>query len=284
MTVLLGHSGRVLLSRAGTFSFSTNVSSADVNTGLRRVGIEGAIDNLLTGDRIEIKTTDSRGIAFFPAARWPTAAVPQPSISAYVNVNEAGGLRFFSNFTDAVNNNRAAEYVVQTFGGGSLPVSVSVQDINYNILGNVSGYEFNTEREDVDITTLNDKFRQRYSAGLISGNGQITTYFNFATTGIQETPLLLTQTIQRLEAGSKLNLRLYVKEDPVVPSNNVYYEVEAMVVRSGINVTADTVIEATIDFVSTGEVRLLVGAATTNTIDTIILEQTLGYLLTQPTD
>ena len=284
MTVLLGNSGRVLLSRAGTFSFETNILSADVNTTLMRVGVEGAIDNLLTGDRIEIKTTDDRGIAFFPSGVWPTATAPQPSISAHVNVNAAGGLRFFSNFTDAVNNNRAEEYTVQTSSGETLPVTVSVQDFNYNILGNVSSYEFNTEREDVDITTLNDKFRQRYSAGLINGNGQITTYFDFETTGIQETPLLLMQTIQRLEAGSKLNLRLYVQEDVVVPANNVYYEVEAMIVRSGINVTADTVIEATIDFVSTGEVRLLVGTPTTDTIDSLLLEQTIGSLLTQATD
>jgi len=288
MTVLIGHNGHVKLSRTTSVVFAANIDSSDINVSLKRVGVEGAIENLLTGDKVDITTDDSRGLAFFPLAVWPTAAVSQNSITAYINVNAAGGLRFFPTFADAVNNNRAQEYTVQTFGGAPIPVSIRVRDYTYNVLGNVSSYELNTEREDIDITTLNDKFRQRYSAGLISGNGQISTYFNYETTGIEEAPLLLLQTMQRLEAGSRIDLALYLSESLVTPEDNVYYEVEAMVVRSGVTVSADGIIEATIDFVSTGDIKLLIGAASGYILkedtDRIELEQSLDYLLTEVED
>lgn len=288
MTVLIGHNGRVKLSRTTSVAFQAEISSDDVVESLNRVGVEGAINNLLTGDKVDIVTEDSRGLAFFPIATWPTATSTEPSITAFVNVNTAGGLRFFATFADAVNNNRAAEYTVQTFAGAPIPVSILVSNYSYNVLGNVSSYELNTEREDVDITTLNDKFRQRYSAGLISGSGQISTYFSYETTGIGETPLLLLQTMQRLEAGSRIDLALFLSESSIVSEDNVYYEVEAMVVRSGVTVSADGIIEATIDFVSTGEVKLLIGAATSYVLkeddDRIELEQSLDYLLTEVED
>lgn len=295
MTVFLGYSGHVRLRRttepfpAIVGRFPLQIRPEDVNLVLNRAGFDGALDNIITGDRIELFTDDSRGLAFFPTATWPEVTEPQKTISAYVNINAAGGLRFFATFADAVNNNRSAEYALQDFVGDPLNINFVIRDVDFNILGNVKSYELNTEREDIDTTTLNDRFRQRWSAGLISGNGQISTFFDYKTTGIEETPLLMLQVIQRLDVGSKIDLALYLTQDEGNTSaNTVYYEVEAMVVRSGVSVSADTAIEATIDFVTTGEIRLLVGQPSGYILKEddyrIRQEQSLDFLLTEIED
>jgi hypothetical protein len=293
MTVYLGYTGHVRLRRSSESSvpfgnLSLSVGPEDINTSLNRAGFDTAADNLITGDRIELFTEDVRGLDFFPVATWPTATATENTISAYVNVNAAGGLRFFPTFADAVNNNRAAEYPLEAFTGDPIDITYLVRDIDYNVLGNVKSFELNTEREDIDTTTLNDQFRQRYSAGLISGNGQISTYFDFNTTGIKEAPVLLLQVLQRLDIGSRVDLALYLSESEDDPSQNVYYDVEAMVVRAGVTVNADSVIEATINFVTTGEVKLLIGKPSGYILKEddyrIRQEQSLDFLLTEVED
>ena len=294
MTVYLGCSGHVRLRRAAELNLPPGdgvgvvVDPQDVNTSLNRVGFEAALDNLITGDRVELYTDDVRGLAFFPIATWPSAVAVENSISAFVNVNAAGGLRFFGTFADAVNNNRATEYPLQAFAGDPITVAYIIRDIDYNVLGNVKSFELNTEREDIDSTTLNDNFRQRYSAGLISGNGQISTYFDYNTTGIAEAPILILQVLQRLDAGSRIDLALYLLESATDPTKTVYYDVEAMVVRSGVTVAVGNVIEATVDFVTTGEVRLRVGKPSGYILKEddyrIRQEQSLDSLLTEIED
>jgi hypothetical protein len=94
-----------------------------VTVALNRIGFETATDNLLTGDKVTISTEDARGLLFFTVGSWVDGeGVEQRSFSAYINVNAAGGLRFFPSFVDAVNNNRAAEYQVKSFAGDPLLV------------------------------------------------------------------------------------------------------------------------------------------------------------------
>jgi hypothetical protein len=210
-------------------------------------------------------------------------------MSAYVHLNAAGGLRFFRTFQDAVNNNRPAELPLAAFTGDPLPIIVRIRDVAYNVLGCVKGYEFSTDRETIDTTTLNDRFRQQFSAGLISGSGRIDCAFDYQTSGISEAPLLILQLIQRLDVGSEFDLALYLTDKAVDPSvDNVFYELKAMVVRSGVQVQAGDIIDCTVDFVTTGEVRLLVGKPADYILkeddDRIELEQSLDFLLQEEED
>lgn len=291
MAVFLGNSGNIRLrrgSRQNYGSFSDVISPDDVTTFLNRLSFDSALDNLLTGDRIELSTTDVRGLVCFAATAWDTATV-QSSISAYINVNGAGGLRFFPSFEDAVNNVRANELPLANFTGSSLAVDYFVRDIRYNILGNIVGYTFNTDREAVDVTTLSDKFRQQYSAGIISGNGNIECLFDYKSTGISETPLLMLQLIQRVDIGSEFDLALYVTDRSTDSSlTSVYYEMTALVTKAGITVNANNIIECVIDFVTTGEVRLLIGEPAGYVLkeddDRIRLQQSLDFLLQEADD
>lgn len=288
MTFFLGCQGNVRLRRRGANQIASAISAADVNTSLNRIGFDGSLENILTGDRVDISTDDGRGLVCFAASAWPSAVV-QSAISAYVNVNAAGGLRFFSTFADAVNNVRANELATASFAGADIPISVNVRDVSYNLLGNVNNYSLNTDREQVDTTSLSDKFRKFYGAGLISGSGTIECSFDYGAAANTEAPLYMLQLLQRLDLGSEFDCALYITDK----ANNaaltsVYYEFPAMVIRAGIAVQPGQITNATIDFVTVGEIALKVGEPTGYVLkeddDRVKLEQSLDFLLQETED
>jgi hypothetical protein len=291
VTYFLGTLGNVRLGRGNEVTLRAEIKDADVTPVLNRVGFDGSIENLLTGDRITISTDDPRGLLFFTVGSWVDGeGVEQRSFNAFINVNAAGGLRFFPTFADAINNNRSAEFTVKSFAGDPIVVTITVRDITPNVLGCVSNYEFNTDRESLDTTTLSDKFKRMYSAGLISGAGSIDCSFSYETSGIRETPLLMLQLINRVDIGSQFDCLLSITDSENDPNvADIYYEFEAMVTRSGIQVAAGDVITCRIDFVTTGEIRLLVGRPSGYILkeddDRIALNQdSLSFLLTEVED
>lgn len=291
MTYFLGSSGNVRLRRKNEIALTGVVRNADITPVLNRLGFEGSIENLVTGDRITVSTEDPRGLVFFSVSSWVDGeGVEQRTFDGYINVNAAGGLRFFPTFADSVNNNRASEYQVKSFSGDPVSITIFARDISANVLGSVIDYTFNTNRDSLDVTTLSDKFRRMYSAGLISGAGSIDCRFSYETSGIKETPLLMLQLINRVDIGSQFDCLLSVTDsenDPEV--DNIYYEFEAMVTRSGIEVSATEVITCSVDFVTTGEIKLLVGRPSGYILkedeDRITLNQdNLSFLLTEVED
>jgi hypothetical protein len=291
MTYFLGNVGNVRLRRNSENILNVIVKDADTVPVLNRIGIEGAIDNLLTGDKVTLSTDDPRGLVFFPVGSWVDGeGVTQTSLSAFINVNAAGGIRFFPSFQSAVNNIRAEEYTIQNFGGNPLPVQVLVRDLSANVLGDVTSYEFNTDREALETTVLSDKFKRMYSAGLISGSGKIDCIFNNQTSGVKETPLLALQLINRVDIGSEFDCLLSITDSDNDPSQlDIFYEFTAMVTRSGLQVSATELITCSIDFVTTGEIKLLVGRPSGYILkeddDRIALNQdNLAFLLTEVED
>ena len=291
MAVFLGRHGNVRLRRGLAVPYGQledQIKPDDVNTSLNRLSFDSANDNLITGDRVDISTSDARGLVCFAASAWSSAVV-EPAISAYVHVNAVGGLRFFYEFESAINNNRSAELTLATFAAPALPITVRVRDVSENVLGNVTGYTLNTDRESIDATSLSDKFRRQYSAGIISGSGSIDCLFDYTSTGIKETPLLMLQLIHRVDIGSEFDLALYLTDKELNPAlNNVYYEMQAMVTQTGVTVDTEDVIRCTIDFVTTGEIRLLIGEPAGYVLkeddDRIEIEQSLDYLLKETED
>jgi len=291
MTVFLGGNGAVRLRRglrSAAVLLNDEISPNDINTTLNRLSFDLSLDNLLTGDRVEIATTDPRGLVCFSPSSWLSGEV-QNSISAYVHVNAVGGLRFFSSFELAVNNDRSQEYALADFAEPVLPITFSVRDVGSNAVGDITSYTLNTEREAIDVTALSDKFKRQYSAGIISGNGTIDCVFNYTNAGNRESSLLLIQLIQRVDIGSEVELFLYLTDKELDANvTTVFYRIEAMITRSGVTVGADDVIRCTIDFVTVGEIQLLVGEPAsyilTEDDDRIAVEQSLDYLLQEAND
>ena len=294
MTYYLGTKGNVKL-RRGTKAFiglvSDQIIPDDVNTSLNRLSFDGAINNILIGDRVDISTTDARGLVCFPPSAWELESTdpPEYSFTAYVHVNEVGGLRFFPTFTDAVNNVRANEIPLASFTGDPLQISARVLDVQFNVLGSVEGYEFNTDRQTIDATSLNDRFRQQLSAGIISGAGRIECEFNYLTIGFTEPSLLMLQLIQRVEIGSEFDLALYLTDKDIDPTvDTIFYNLTAVVNRSGVQVRANDIVRCAIDFVTTNEIQLVYGKPAAYILkedgDPILLEQSLDFLLQEVDD
>lgn len=267
---------------------SGSIGPDDLVLALNRVGFEGANTNLFTGDRVDLVTTDARGLAFIPASNWPSNAI-EDTFSTFINVNSAGGLRLFPTFADAVNNTRANEIAIQAFTGDPIEVSVRVRDVAYNLLGDVTNYEFQSNRDQIDVTALDDKFRKQHDAGLISGSGRIDCTFNYITSGALETSKLLVQLIQRVDLGSAFDLALYLTDKTVDPDvENIFYLLTAVVTNSGVRVAANEIITCSLDFVTTGDVRLVTGVPSQYILkeddDRIRVEHSLDYLLQEDLD
>jgi hypothetical protein len=290
MTYFLGQYGKVKLRRKAAGTFVSSVRPADVNTILDRVGLEGSVENLLTGDQLVITTTDARGLDFLPSSTWPDGGgATLNQVVAYANVNAIGGVRFFNTFSAAINNDRSVEYPVETFTGDAIPLTVQIYGSVERVLGDVRSFSFNTDRESLETTTMSDRFKRMYSAGLISGSGSIDCIFNSTNSGLVENSLLMLQLINRTEIGSEFDCYLQLTEDENYPGvQDIYYEFQAMVTRTGIEVATDQTINCAIDFVTTGEIKLLIGEPSGYILkedtDRIRLQQNLDFLLTEVTD
>ncbi len=212
------------------------------------------------------------------------------NIRAYANVNRVGGVRLFEDFGDAVNNERANEYALANFYGEPIEITVGVRDTRYNTLGSVTSFEINTDRAAMETTSLSDKFKQQYSAGLLSGNGSIECLFSYETVADQDVPLFLLQVINRLDVGSNFKALLSLSSVEQSPTfrEEVYYDIEAVVTRAGVTVTSDALVACSVDFVTTGEFKIRVGIPPEYILkednDAIYLEQGLDYLLKEVTD
>lgn len=288
MTYFLGHYGKVKLQRKSVESFGSRILPADINVSLNRFSFIDSLENILTGDQITITTADARGLDFLPAASWPDGTT-QNNIRAFVNINAMGGIRFFESFTDAINNNRANEYQLKEFSGGELTISIQIRGSGERLLGDVTGFTFNTDREALETTTMSDKFKRMYSAGLISGSGSIDCFFNTENSGQTENSLLMLQLINRTDIGSEFKCFLQLTEDEAYPeAQDIYYEFDAAITRAGVEVRADQIISCVFDFVTTGEIRLLIGEPAgyllQEAADRIEIESSLDFLLTELTD
>ena len=314
MAFYLGNHGNLRLRRGSNFELgkvSASVGPDDINTSLNRIGFEDAVDNLITGDRVILSTTDNRRLDFIPDSRFGDLEFLQTEagdqlitqsgdslfknglttndFSAYVNVNALGGLRLYPTFADAINNQRSSEIALERFTNDPIALELTVRDVRYNTLGNVTSYEFNTSRESIDVTSLSDKYKQQYNAGLLSGTGRIECVFDYTTDAVNEPPVLMLQTIQRLDLGCDFDLALYLTDQEVDPDvTSCFYLTTGITTNTGISVQAGGLITCTVDFVTTGEIKLVIGKAADYILkeddDRIQVEQSLDYLLQEVTD
>ena len=84
-------------------------------------------------------------------------------------------------------------------------------------------------------------------------------------------------------------MALYLTDQSRDPNqDDIFYKLTAVITGTGITVGAQDVITCTLDFVTTGEVRLLVGQVSDYLLkeddDRVQKEQDLDYLLTEVSD
>ena len=263
MAVYLGSFGYIALTRKGSGTGeSLVVTAGSVNTTERRFKptyTSGAdITNVLfTGDRVTIERDGAGDLTFIDGAG-PTGAW-------YIHVDELGSIRLFDSLPNALEGLKA-NAVALLDPAANVGIVLTVKDNPQRILGQVASYELNTAKEAVDVTALSDSFRSQYSA-LVSGSGQLTAFWDFDSTigSTTETPHYLLQLALRTEIGGEFAARLFLKPETAGsgPADEaLYYAFDGVITNAGIQLTPDAVMQATIDFVTTGPIRLLLPTPT----------------------
>ena len=272
MAVLLGETGKVELKRASEdFSITGQVQPSDVNGTRNRFSFIFPAGALVTGDRVEIRNTDDTNLTFVSASAWPDNT-KHPDGTFYINVDEAGGIRLFGSFDDAISGEAAGRKSLDNITS-PVPIRVTLKDADYRVLGQVTNFELNTERESVDTTALSDDFRRNVS-GLISGSGRLTAFFDYeyrdgdprfgeTPPSATEVPIFINQLVLRTTTGSTFGAKFtLVGEGPKPYGDNsdtndtVWYEVTGRVTNAGLEFSPTEPVRVTMDFVTTGPIAL----------------------------
>lgn len=272
MAVLLGEIGKIELRRTSLDDPITGtVKASDVNVVKDRFSFDFPLGLLITGDQVEIKTTDGTLLSFIDSSGWPSNQTFKDGIF-FVFVNEIGGIRLYRNFDDSIAG-EAAGRVSLVVPNRDIPISVLVRNNNERILGQVRAYEVNTQRESIDATTLSDEFKREYS-GLISGSGRITCFFDYErrsndplirgeSVGVVEMPIYLNQLLLRTKTGSEFWAKVTLVGRGAKPggraedfNDEVWYEFYGRITNASLSFEPGEPIESAIEFVTTGKIEL----------------------------
>lgn len=285
MTVFVGNSGRIRLRRSTPErTFTSVVDPSDVNVSKKRFSFDFPPEMLLTGDRLQIKSTNGADLAFVNASGWDGGS-QLPDGAWFINVDELGGIQLYDTFANALNGQSAGKVTLDVITT-SIPIEVTSVQAEYNILGLVRSFELNNDREVVDVTVLSDEFRKRESS-LISGSGSIECQFHYdpdaaGLTGDVEAPNYLHELILRQKLGAEFDAELYIVEqgkNTEAVNDQMYFEFKGVVTNAAIALGTGTLTVSNFNFVTTGaiSIRLGIGQITNYVLkedaDRILLEQ-----------
>lgn len=262
MSVILGCSGYVELTRDSVDEvFTSAINPSDVNGAKNHFSFDFPAGMLLTGDQLEIKTTDGSTLDFVTG--WP-----HPDGLWFIHVDQVGAIKLYNEFGDSTGGDPTGR-VDLTAPTRNIPIQVRVKNAIPRMLGEVTSFELNTQRDAVDVSELGEEFRQQHGT-MISGSGSISCFFDYqfdscngprVSSGFEpEMSIYVHQLLLRQELGSEFHARLFVigRGAGKDAGDEVWYEFDALVTNVGLAFEPTQPLRSTIQFVSTGEIKLLV--------------------------
>ena len=272
MPTYLGSGGFIELKRTSMeHSLNASLVPSDVNTSRKRFSVTGVKSNIITGDKVEIKRTDSTANLELVSGHSANDG------SWFAHVDDIGGIRLYENFGLAVGGTKvnAKTLVVPS---GNQEISIIARNKNYRPLARIEEYEFTTQRDQIEISQLGDVFKRQYDNGMIQGQGSMTCFWEHRyvatdpdySTG-QEFSSYLARLILRVQQGSDFFGRFFLYRESASSANNAWYECEAQITSCSVTIPNVGIIKTQIEFITTGEFSLQVGA-------------TPGYVLQESTD
>lgn len=255
MSVYLGTFGEVELKRQfDGGSLTSTIGTGDVNVSKKRFSFDFDHGQLLTGDQIEITSTDNSALDFIDS-------YTDSSVKKYIYVDELDGIRLYDSFAHAVNGGSTNATTLAT-PGNEIPIKVVVQNASYRVLGRVQSYELNTQRETVDTTTLSDEFRTRIST-VMSGSGRMACEWEYTGDTARELPHYLLELALRTRVGSSFEGRFYLKTNGYNPGGHtnasddqIWYEVNGVITACAVQFTPNQMVQITADFITTGSIQI----------------------------
>ena len=255
MSVYLGTFGEVELKRQfDGGSLTSSIGTGDVNVTKKRFSFDFDHGQLLTGDQIEITSTDGSALDFIDS-------YTDSSVKKYIYVDELDGIRLYNSFAHAVNGGSTNATTLAT-PGNEIPIKVVVQNADYRVLGRVQSYELNTQRETVDTTTLSDEFRTRIGT-MMSGSGRMACEWEYTGDTAKELPNYLLELALRTRVGSSFEGRFYLKTNGYNPGGHtnasddqIWYEVNGVITACAVQFTPNQMVQITADFITTGSIQI----------------------------
>ena len=277
MTVYLGTHGKVELEREFNGGvLSSTIKPDDVNTTAKRFSFEYEHGQLLTGDQIEITSTDDSALDFIDS-------YTDSSVKKFIYVDELDGIRLYDSYANAVVGG-SSNATTLAAPGNDIPIEVKVENSDYRLVAQVNSFEINTERETVDTTTLSDEFRTRVNT-LISGSGRISAFWEYTGDTTNELPNYLMELSLRTRVGSNFKGRFYLKTRDYNPSgvsarsnDEIWYQANGIITAAAVQFSPDSTVQITADFITTGEIQIRMDLETADTTlteggDEVVLDQ-----------
>ena len=286
MSIYFGSTGFIELKRDALNSdISTSLNPADVNTTKKRFSVENISGSLITGDQVEIETTDNTNLELLSGHNFP-------DLRKFIHIDDMGGIRLYDTFATALAG-EVTDALTLTAPSTTKNILMRTRNTRFRPVAKITEFEITTNRDTIDITNLGQEFRKQYENGLISGQGTIQTIsqhrnFQNDTPGFAspEFPVYLSQLLVRMQQGSDFEGRFYVYHDPSQSTNSVWYQSMCVVTNVAINVPVSGVVEARIEFVTNGEIILHNGVPPSflllESSDKILQEDGDGILLEDP--
>lgn len=277
MSIYLGTFGKVELRREfdGTDLRST-VNTSDVNTSRKRLSFDFQPGQLITGDQVEITSTNDAALSFFNS-------YTKTSIKRYINVDALGGIRFYTTFANAINGGSTNADALAV-PGANIPIRVSVENADYRVIAQVNSFELNTQRETIDATALSEEFRSQISS-LLSGSGRMSCFWEYTGETADDLPQYLLQLVLRTKVGGQFRAKFYLKTGGHNPSgiaanlnDEIWYEFDGVLTSCASQFSPSTAVQFTADFVTTGEIQIKVNLEAADRLlqensDDILLDQ-----------
>ena len=287
MSVYLGTYGEVELQRQfDGGDLRSTINPSDVNATKKRFSFDFEHGQLLSGDQIEITSTDGTALDFIDS-------YTKTSVKKFIHVDELDGIRLYDSFAHAVNGGTTNATDLAT-PADDLPIRVKVENAEYKVLAQVNGFELNTERETVDTTTLSDEFRNRIST-LMSGSGRMSAFWEYTGNTSQELPNYLVELSLRTRVSSQFKARFYIKRTTHNPggvaandNDEVFYEFTGVLTGCAVQFAPDNTVQVQADFITTGTIQLRMNLEVPSKLlqedtDEILLEQgTTDAILLDP--
>tara|TARA_Y100001937_G_C7054334_1_gene300683 strand:- start:122 stop:982 length:861 start_codon:yes stop_codon:yes gene_type:complete len=260
MPIYFGSTGFIELRRDSLNpDFETTLDPDDVNISKKRFSVNKAAGSLVTGDQVEIETADGSNLELLSGHNFP-------DLRKYIHINEMGGIKLYDTFGSALAGEISDALTLVT-PSSNQNILIRTRNTRFRPLAKITEFEITTSRDTIDITNLGAEFRKQYENGLISGQGTIETIWQHRNFQLDtedfaspEFPVYLSQLLVRMRQGADFEGRFYIYHDPTEEVESVWYQSFCVVTNVAITVPATGVVEARIEFVTNGEVRLHTGA------------------------
>lgn len=257
MGIYLGNAGAIRLRRMFGYKITETVKSAGVNTTTNTLDLSNPVTAFVTGDKVTLSRS-SGNLDFIVGA--------SGTETYFVHVNTLQGLRFHTSWANSLANSDATAKTLQA-PTGSYDITLEKVDQNEKTLGQISSFEISTSRDTEQVASLSESFTRNVPT-LISGSGSMECFWNYDSSISQEEQanffhnLILSQDMQ-----SEFTAALVIKSSDAAAVDGEYanddreffYLINALVTNVAISFEAADVVRSQINFVTTGEIKLLFG-------------------------